>query len=82
MTRINTSNPHSVASVNAKSGPRVGNQGLTGKRDELAARRGQAAALSNTIAAAYGAREELSPETTFNNDGSIAPTVKPRKFKK
>ena len=76
-------NPQSVTNVNQKSGPRTGNMNPGAKRGEYAARKAEAAGLSDMIQNAYALRQEQDyAGYTFPKEGSIEQDVKPRKFKR
>jgi hypothetical protein len=69
-----------MKAINQKQGPRVGNAGKPGKRQDLAARREESAGLADMIQKAYGDRK--IPDFIDPRLEGISPNNPPRKLKK
>jgi hypothetical protein len=77
-----TKNPHAVDNVNAKQGPRTGNQGLTAtKRKEFSAAKETRTPLADMITGAFASRGEKTKDFINSGIESIKSTVN-AKFKK
>ena len=78
---ITTKNPHAVANVNVKQGPRTGNNESTEKRSTFKAAKAEREPLATMIQDAYARRQHEYEDYEYTNGGSIEDNVRAR-FKK